>query len=42
MVHSEDLAFTLFDRRAWRLHRDRAARYGGVEFLHAEVADRAA
>jgi NADH dehydrogenase [ubiquinone] 1 alpha subcomplex assembly factor 5 len=30
----------LFDRRAWRLHRDRAARRGGVEFLHAEVADR--
>ena len=29
----------LFDRRAWRLHRDRAARSGG-EFLHAEVADR--
>ncbi len=32
--------FTLFDRRAWRLHRDRAARSGGVDFLHAEVADR--
>jgi NADH dehydrogenase [ubiquinone] 1 alpha subcomplex assembly factor 5 len=30
----------LFDRRAWRLHRDRAARAGGVEFLHAEIADR--
>jgi NADH dehydrogenase [ubiquinone] 1 alpha subcomplex assembly factor 5 len=30
----------LFDRRAWRLHRDRAARGGCVEFLHAEVADR--
>jgi SAM-dependent methyltransferase len=30
----------LFDRRAWRLHRDRAACRGGVEFLHAEVADR--
>lgn len=30
----------LFDRRAWRLHRDRAARRGGVEFLHVEVADR--
>lgn len=30
----------LFDRRAWRLHRDRAARLGCVEFLHAEVADR--
>lgn len=32
----------LFDRRAWRLHRDRAARSGCVEFLHGEVADRLA
>jgi NADH dehydrogenase [ubiquinone] 1 alpha subcomplex assembly factor 5 len=31
---------TLFDRGAWRLHRDRAARNGCVDFLHAEVADR--
>jgi NADH dehydrogenase [ubiquinone] 1 alpha subcomplex assembly factor 5 len=30
----------LFDRRAWRLHRDRAARGGAVDFLHAEVAGR--
>jgi NADH dehydrogenase [ubiquinone] 1 alpha subcomplex assembly factor 5 len=30
----------LFDRRAWRCHRDRAARIGPVDFLHAEVADR--
>jgi SAM-dependent methyltransferase len=30
----------LFDRRAWRLHRDRAARDGCVDFLHSEVADR--
>jgi NADH dehydrogenase [ubiquinone] 1 alpha subcomplex assembly factor 5 len=30
----------LFDRRAWRLHRDRAARWGPVEFLHTEVANR--
>ncbi len=30
----------LFDRRAWRLHRDRAARGGDADFLHAEVADR--
>ena len=30
----------LFDRRAWRLHRDRAARSGCVDFLHCEVADR--
>jgi NADH dehydrogenase [ubiquinone] 1 alpha subcomplex assembly factor 5 len=31
---------TLFDRHAWRLHRDRAARTGCVDFLHAEVAER--
>jgi NADH dehydrogenase [ubiquinone] 1 alpha subcomplex assembly factor 5 len=31
---------TLFDRLAWRLHRDRAARSGAVDFLHAEVVDR--
>ena len=30
----------LFDRRAWRMHRDRAARTGCVDFLHAEVAER--
>ena len=35
----------LFDRRAWRLHRDRAARLaqgqaGLADFLHAEIADR--
>ena len=30
----------LVDRRAWRAHRDRAARFGPVDFLHAEVADR--
>lgn len=35
----------LFDRHAWRLHRDRAARLargqgGGADFLHAEIADR--
>jgi SAM-dependent methyltransferase len=34
----------LFDRRAWRLHRDRAARLtqgeGRADFLHAEIADR--
>src|SRR5580658_10082500 len=29
----------LFDRGAWRLHRDRAATLG-VDFLHNEVADR--
>jgi NADH dehydrogenase [ubiquinone] 1 alpha subcomplex assembly factor 5 len=33
-------AATMFDRRAWRLHRDRAARRGCVDFLHVEVAER--
>jgi NADH dehydrogenase [ubiquinone] 1 alpha subcomplex assembly factor 5 len=40
MARSEELPILLFDRRAWRLHRDRAARSGGVEFLHGEIADR--
>src|SRR5205807_5428005 len=35
----------LFDRRAWRAHRERAARLaqlgaGTADFLHAEIADR--
>jgi SAM-dependent methyltransferase len=30
----------LFDRRAWRLHRERAARRGCVDFLHALAAGR--
>jgi SAM-dependent methyltransferase len=30
----------LFDRRAWRLHRDRAARQQPVKFLHDEIAER--
>jgi NADH dehydrogenase [ubiquinone] 1 alpha subcomplex assembly factor 5 len=34
----EQPASPLFDRRAWRAHRDRAA--GGVDFLHREVAER--
>ena len=37
---SETIPMLLFDRRAWRLHRDRAARGGCTDFLHAEVADR--
>jgi SAM-dependent methyltransferase len=42
---SDPSATTLFDRRAWRLHRDRAARLaqdqaGAADFLHAEIADR--
>jgi NADH dehydrogenase [ubiquinone] 1 alpha subcomplex assembly factor 5 len=40
MARSDDLPLMLFDRRAWRRHRDRAARRGCVEFLHTEAADR--
>lgn len=40
MARSDDLPLMLFDRRARRRHRDRAARRGCVEFLHIEVADR--
>lgn len=40
MARSDDLPLTLFDRRARRQHRNRAASHGCVEFLHREVADR--
>ncbi len=44
MAPSDPSATALFDRRAWRAHRDRAARQGlvggAVDFLHAEIADR--
>jgi NADH dehydrogenase [ubiquinone] 1 alpha subcomplex assembly factor 5 len=44
MAPSDLQANALFDRRAWRAHRDRAARQGlvggAVDFLHAEVTDR--
>jgi NADH dehydrogenase [ubiquinone] 1 alpha subcomplex assembly factor 5 len=30
----------LFDRAAWRTHRERSARLGSVDFLHNEVAER--
>jgi len=38
----ENRSAPLFDRRAWRAHRDRAARIpdGGVDFLHIEIAER--
>ena len=39
-MSAEPAAPNLFDRRAWRLHRDRAARLDGDDFLHAEIADR--
>lgn len=38
----EERTAPLFDRRAWRAHRDRAMRIsgGGADFLHREVAER--
>jgi NADH dehydrogenase [ubiquinone] 1 alpha subcomplex assembly factor 5 len=35
-----DLPATLFDRRVWRLHRDRAARQHSADFPHREIAER--
>jgi NADH dehydrogenase [ubiquinone] 1 alpha subcomplex assembly factor 5 len=40
MAASEASPSELFDRRAWRLHRDRAARLCGDDFLFAEVGRR--
>ncbi len=40
MAQSDPAAAAPFDRCAWRAHRDRAARTGRVDFLHAEIADR--
>jgi NADH dehydrogenase [ubiquinone] 1 alpha subcomplex assembly factor 5 len=40
MARSETIPTLLFDRDAWRSHRDRAARAGCVDFLHWEVGDR--
>ena len=40
MNHSDHLDSSIFDRRAWRAHRERAARGVAVDFLHAEVAER--
>jgi NADH dehydrogenase [ubiquinone] 1 alpha subcomplex assembly factor 5 len=40
MNQIDQLQTALFDRSAWRAHRERAARAGAVEFLHDEVADR--
>ena len=39
-VDREHEALVLFDRRAWRRHRERAARQGAIDFLHAEVSRR--
>ena len=40
MRQEDQSATVLFDRRAWRAHRARAARGGAVDFLHREIADR--
>ena len=40
MDRPDQPAAPLFDRRAWRAHRDRAGRQGAVTFLHQEVAER--
>ena len=40
MNATDQSAIGLFDRRAWRAHRERAARAGAVDFLHAEIAER--
>jgi NADH dehydrogenase [ubiquinone] 1 alpha subcomplex assembly factor 5 len=40
MHHTEQPATAMFDRPAWRAHRDRAARGGAIDFLHSEVTDR--
>jgi NADH dehydrogenase [ubiquinone] 1 alpha subcomplex assembly factor 5 len=40
MARLETEPMTLFDRPAWRLHRERAARRGYVDFLHAAAAER--
>jgi len=40
MSQSDEAATFLFDRRAWRAHRDRSARVGSVDFLHDEIVGR--
>jgi SAM-dependent methyltransferase len=40
MDRPDQPAAPLFDRRAWRAHRERAGRQGAVTFLHEEVAER--
>jgi NADH dehydrogenase [ubiquinone] 1 alpha subcomplex assembly factor 5 len=37
---NQPLPTLLFDRRAWRRHRERAARAGLADFLHVEIAAR--
>lgn len=40
MSGTEREPLMMFDRRAWRRHRERAAQQGRTDFLHAEIADR--
>ena len=40
MQISEYAASAIFERKAWRRHRERAAQSGCVDFLHAEIAVR--
>jgi len=40
MNHPQQSTALLFDRRAWRRHRERAALAGAVDFLHAETEAR--
>ena len=40
MPHAQNDPISLFDRRSWRNHRERASRQGGVDFLHQEIAAR--
>ncbi|MGE0258015.1 MAG: methyltransferase domain-containing protein [Alphaproteobacteria bacterium] len=40
MASSAPSPTALFDRRAWRIHRNRAATAGAVDFLHAEIGER--
>jgi NADH dehydrogenase [ubiquinone] 1 alpha subcomplex assembly factor 5 len=40
MPHAQNDPTSLFDRRSWRNHRERASRQGSVDFLHQEIAGR--
>jgi hypothetical protein len=40
MPHDPNEPNVLFDRVAWRRHRERAACQGAVEFLHVETSER--
>lgn len=40
MPHAQNDPTSLFDRRSWRNHRERASRQDGIDFLHQEIAAR--